>query len=119
MRIGQTLGVSIAAGRGADAAVARRVEPAEAAAENRPRDARAPSRALVPVEPPPVETTEARLVRLRVHAPFLAQLLAHRDDLPETRRLRRADPARAAANYARAAEAPGLLVPGYFVDVAR
>lgn len=115
MRIGQTPRVSIRfGGRGPSAS--RRVEPAWSAAETGEEAPR--STALVPVEAPrAAETAGERLVRHRVHAPFLAQLIATHEGMAETRRLRRASPQRAAAGYAAAAEGPGLLVPGYLVDV--
>ncbi len=117
MRIGPTLGVSILGSRPAGA---RRVEPSarsREAGEER-------GRALVPVEPaadPSVGSRgeSGRIVRHRVEAPFLAQLIASHRDLPEERRLRRAEPGTAAAIYAKAQAGEGLLVPGYLVDVAR
>jgi len=120
MRIGRTSGIG--SGFGVDRrGLGRRVEPVDAA----PRPGRDPrqesgGRALIAIEPPPArEPVADRLVRLRAHAPFLAQLIAERDDLPETRRLRRATPGRAARAYGEAMDGPGLLVPGYLVDVAR
>lgn len=113
MRIGQTLGVSILASRSGGA---RSVEPSErvvATGEER-------GRALVPTEPSresPGET--GRIVRHRVEAPFLAQLIASHRDLPEQRRFRRGEPRAASAIYAKAQSGEGLLVPGYLVDVAR
>lgn len=123
MRIGRTSGIGSGIGVGRRV-LGRRVEPIADAARtfpDRDGDAAEPTtRALVPVAPrAPIETATERLVRLRAHAPFLAQLIAVRDDLPETRRLRRAEPARAARAYAEIMDGPGLLVPGYLVDVAR
>lgn len=123
MRIGRTSGIGSGIGVGRRV-LGRRVEPVDATARALPdqsRDAAEPQgRSLVPVTPrAPIETPVERLVRLRAHAPFLAQLIAVRDDLPETRRLRRAEPARAARAYGETMDGPGLLVPGYLVDVAR
>jgi hypothetical protein len=120
MRIGRTSGIG--SGFGVDRrGLGRHVEPIGAA----PRPGRDPrqesdGRALIAVEPPPArEPVADRLVRLRAHAPFVVQLIALLDDLPETRRLRRAEPRRAARAYEAAMDGPGLLVPGYLVDVAR
>ncbi len=123
MRIGGTGG--IAGGFGVERrAVGRRVEPiAEAprpGADSSAERHEAPSRALVATAPAPrPETSAERLVRLHGHAPFLTQLIATRDGAPDTRRLRRAEPRRAARAYGEAMEGVGLLVPGYLVDVAR
>ena len=123
MRIGRTSGIG--SGFGVDRrVVGRRVEPVDGAERSRSPAGRepgvAPGRALAPIEAPiAVETAVERLVRWRAHAPFVAQLIAHRDDLPDARRLRRAEPGRAARAYADAMDGPGLLVPGYLVDVAR
>ncbi len=120
MRIGRTNGIG--SGFGADRrAVDRRVEPIADAAGPGADASRRPveSRALVPVlAARPREAADGRATRLHAHAPFIAQLIATRDDMPETRRLRRAEPARAARAYADTADGPGLLVPGYFLDVA-
>ena len=93
-----------------------RSEPAADAAA--PRDeAQDTGRALVPVEPQPRESGSARIVRHRVDAAFLTQLIATRDDLPDTRRLRRAEPRRVARLYDDAMEGgSGLLTPGWLVD---
>ena len=123
MRIGRTNGIG--SGFGGDRrVVGRRVEPIADAGRARPDPERAsgeaPGRALVPTTAPiPRESEPERLVRLRAHAPFLAQLIATREALPQTRRLRRAEPGRAARAYGEAMDGPGLLVPGYLVDVAR
>lgn len=117
MRIGQTLGVSILGSR---PGWARRVEPgarSREAGEER-------GRALVPVEPvadPSVGSRgeSGRIVRHRVEAPFLAQLIASHRDLSEQRRSRRVEPGVAAVIYAEAQAGEGLLVPGYLIDVAR
>ncbi len=102
----------------------RRVEPIGDAPRPRPEanreSATGHGRALVATAVPRrVESAEERLVRHRAHAPFLAQLIATRAGLPETRRRRRAEPAHAARLYGDAMDGPGLLVPGYLVDVAR
>ncbi|MBV5266213.1 hypothetical protein [Pinisolibacter aquiterrae] len=113
MRIGPTLGVSILASRPDGA---RRVEPSARASETGEER----GRALVPVAPAAESRSETgRIVRHRVEAPFLAQLIASHRDLPEQRRLRRAEPAVATAIYAKAQAGEGLLVPGYLVDEAR
>lgn len=113
MRIGQTLGVSILASR---ARGTRRVEASARAGETGEER----GRALVPVEPAAESRSESgRIARHRVEAPFLAQLIASHRDLPDQRRLRRAEPVVAAAIYAKAQRGEGLLVPGYLVDVAR
>lgn len=123
MRIGRTQGIG--SGIGVDRrVVGRRVEPiadtARPRADREPASEETPGRALVATTAaPPQETPVDRLVRLRAHAPFLAQLIAGRDDVPEMRRRRRAEPARATRAYAAAMDGPGLLVPGYLVDVAR
>lgn len=120
MRIGRTSGIW--GGGGIERrAVARRVEPI--AGSSRPTSDRdrddGRSRALVPMQPAaPTESPSERLVRWHSHAPFLAQLIATRDDQPHTRRLRRAEPARAAGAYGDAMDGVGLLVPGYLVDTA-
>ncbi|MER2606584.1 MAG: hypothetical protein ABTQ29_12180 [Siculibacillus sp.] len=120
MRIGQTLGVSIGSGIAARATTARRVEPIDRPASARPRPEEPASRALVVTEPRPLpESPTERLARHRTHAPFLAQLLATRDDLPVTRRLRRADPRRACAAYTAVEEGESPAVPGWLVDVSR
>ena len=121
MRIGGTSGIG--SGFGVERrAFDRRVEPIGEAP--RPRPERDPgagrSRALVPTTAPrPTETAGEAVTRRYAHAPFLAQLIATRDDLPETRRRRRAEPGRAARLYADVMDGPGLLVPGYLVDIAR
>jgi hypothetical protein len=56
----------------------------------------AASRALVVVEAP--EPTQDRPMAYR-NAPFLAQLIATKDKLPQTRSRRRAEPAEAVAIY--------------------
>ena len=117
MRIGETRGISIGMG-GADSARSFRVEPVGDA----PRAAGRPSeesRALVPVEQPAErENAEARLVRHRVYAPFLAQLLATREGMADTRSRRRAEPSRAARIYADAMAGESPLTPGWLVDAA-
>lgn len=118
MRIGQTLGVS-SSSPFARAGSSRRVTPVETASESRREPERETTRALVALEPVPVRDEPVRLVRPRVEAPFLAQLIAAHRDLPEQRRLRRAEPGVATAIYARAQRGEGLLVPGYLVDVRR
>ena len=123
MRIGGTSGIG--SGFGVERRVDdRRVEPAaHSAGSGSDRDrpaARPASRALVATTPPrPSESPTERMVRRHAHAPFLAQLIATREDLPETRRRRRADPVRAARLYADTMDGPGLLVPGYLVDTSR
>jgi hypothetical protein len=128
MRIGRTNGIGSGFGverRALDPhAFDHRVEPAAGAAgSGSDRDRATPwtgTRALVPAAAPKRHESETeRLVRWHTHAPFLAQLIATREDLPETRRLRRAEPARAARAYADVMDGPGLLVPGYLVDTAR
>ncbi|WP_333823975.1 hypothetical protein [Pinisolibacter sp.] len=133
MRIGRTNGIGNGFGverraldpRALDpCAFDRRVEPAAGAAgTGAERDRAEPwtdTRALVPATAPKRHENETeRLVRWHAHAPFLAQLVATREDLPETRRRRRAEPARAARAYADVMDGPGLLVPGYLVDTAR
>jgi hypothetical protein len=128
MRIGETSGIGNGFGvdrRAFDRLVDdRRVEPAaDGAGTGFGRDRATPrptARALVAAQTPrrPESPTE-RLVRWHAHAPFLAQLIATREDLPETRRRRRAEPAGAARIYGEAMDGPGLLVPGYFVDTRR
>lgn len=119
MRIERTLGIIGGSGLGPRSVSGRRVEPV-AAAPSPDRDPAAarpePGRALAPIAQP--ATPGDRLVRYRIDAPFLAQLIANRDGLPDTRRLRRAEPRRAAGLYAVAMDGPGLLVPGFFVDTA-
>ena len=123
MRIGRTSGIG--SGFGVDRrVVGRRVEPIDAAERPGSQAGRdpgaAPGRALAPIAAPiTIETPVERLARWRAHAPFVAQLIAHRDDLPDTRRLRRAEPGRAARAYGDAMDGPGLLIPGYLVDVTR
>jgi hypothetical protein len=133
MRIGRTNGIGNGFGverraldpRSADPRTFdRRVEPAAGAPDTgSERERTAPwtgTRALVPAAPAKRHESETeRLVRWHTHAPFLAQLIATREDLPETRRRRRAEPARAARAYADVMDGPGLLVPGYLVDTAR
>lgn len=121
MRIGGTQGVTIGLRGSSTVSRGFRVEPTATseASGDRPTSTRPQSRALVPVEPSASsETPVERLARHRVHAPFLAQLLATRDGVPDTRRLRRADPLRAARAYGTAMNEPGLLVPGYLIDRA-
>ncbi len=120
MRIGGTSGVGIGSG-GAYGLPARfRVEPGRAADTSGERPQAEPnpsaSRALVPVEPTRAEPAATRLVRHAAHAPFIAQLIATRDDLPETRRLRRAPAALAARIYGTAMDRPELLPAGWMVD---
>ena len=117
MRIGPTIGI---ASNGIDAPNrrGRPVAPVADTPSNRSGTERGDDfgralAAVAPAEAPPA------FVRLRPHAPFITQLIATRDALPETRRLRRAEPALAARAYGRAMTGPGLLTPGYFVDVAR
>ena len=133
MRIGRTSGIGNGFGverRSFDPrtpdprAFDRPVEPTVGAAgTGTDRDratARTDTRALVPTAPAKRHDGETeRLVRRHAHAPFLAQLIAVREDLPETRRRRRAEPARAARAYADVMDGPGLLVPGYLVDTVR
>ena len=117
MRIGETRGISIGMG-GAASARSFRVEPVGDAprAEGRPHEE---SRALVAIEPAPTcESAEARLVRHRVHAPFLAQLLATREGMAETRARRRAEPNRAVRVYEDAMAGESPLTPGWLVDAA-
>ncbi|MCE1235386.1 MAG: hypothetical protein LWW93_03420 [Hyphomicrobiales bacterium] len=118
MRIGSSSGVSLLASR-LGSANARRVAPGARAASA--GEDRGECRALVPIAPTPSSTDEApiRIVRPLVDAGFLAQLIATAEGLPETRRLRRADPRRAAAAYARTERGEGLLTPGYLVDRLR
>lgn len=99
----------------------RRVAPATATPGTADRDRERPDgRALVVAEPDRERgEPAARLIRLRIHAPFIAQLAALRDEAPTSRRPRRIEPGRAAALYADAMDGPGLLVPGFLVDVAR
>lgn len=111
MRIGPTSSGSIFSSRVRAAAAARRSEPTETD--------RGGSRALVPVEPIVAGAEPGRIVRHRVDAAFLAQLLAGAEDPATTRRVRRIEPARGAAIYARTEGGESLLVPGYLVDVAR
>jgi hypothetical protein len=121
MRIGATIGI----GNVGVAGVSGRGRPVTPIVETSDTGGRAPrgedfGRSLARIEVSRVETeAPSPLVRLRPFAPFLAQLIATRDALPETRRLRRAEPALAAHTYASAMEGVGLLTPGYFVDVAR
>jgi hypothetical protein len=117
MRIGGTRGVSVGLRGTSGATRGYRVEPTATTEASGDRPASAQGRALVPVEQKPAaETPVERLARHRVHAPFLAQLLATRDGVPDTRRLRRAEPLHAARAYGAAMSEPGLLVPGYLVD---
>ncbi|MDK9696828.1 MAG: hypothetical protein OEL76_10570 [Siculibacillus sp.] len=123
MRIGETSGIG--SGFGIERrALDRRVEPIGDAPRPRPEAEHDPvpghGRALVATTVARrAETDGDRLVRRFAHAPFLAQLIATREDVPDTRRRRRAEPARAARLYDEAMEGPGLLIPGYLVDVAR
>ncbi len=116
MRIGSSSGVTSFASR-PPSANARRVQPGTAAAAT--GDDRATGGALVPIEPSVAREEPIRLVRPIADAGFLAQLIATAEGLPETRRLRRADPRRAAAAYARVERGEGLLTPGYLVDRLR
>lgn len=117
MRIGETRGISIGMG-GAASARSFRVEPIADAPRTEGR-AREESRALVPTaRPAERESAEARLVRHRVHAPFLAQLLATREGLEDTRARRRAEPGRAARVYEDAMAGESPLTPGWLVDAA-
>ena len=128
MRIGRTNGIGSGFGverRALDPrSLDHRVESAAGAAgTGAERERTAPwtgTRALVPAAPAKRHESETeRLVRWHTHAPFLAQLIATHEDLPETRRGRRAEPAHAARAYADVMDGPGLLVPGYLVDTAR
>ena len=123
MRIGGTSGIGSGFGverRAGDRRVEPAANPAGTGSERDRPGARPPARALVATTPPrPSESDAERLVRRHAHAPFLAHLIATRDDLPETRRRRRAEPARVARLYADTMDGPGLLVPGYFVDTSR
>jgi len=110
MRIGSTTSGSIYASR-ARAAAARRSDGLDTD--------RGGSRALVPVEPIVAVEEPVRMVRHRVDAAFLAQLLAGAEDPATTRRVRRIEPMRGAAIYARTEVGESLLTPGYLVDVAR
>lgn len=117
MRIGETRGISVGMG-GASAGRSFRIEPVADAprAEGRPSE---PARALVAVERPSErDGAETRIVRLRTHAPFVAQLLANRDGLEDARVRRRAEPRRAVRHYEDAMEGEGLLRPGWLVDAA-
>lgn len=119
MRIGGTQSVSYRLRGNFRASRPYRVEPTATTEASGDGSSRPQSRALVPVELAPAHEAPAeRIARHRVHAPFLAQLLATRDGAPDTRRLRRAEPLHAARAYGSAASGPGLLIPGYFVDTA-
>ena len=120
MRIGSTTGLSVLASKLGASANDRRVTPLEAPSAH----VEETDRGGVPVPVAPIGAgTRAeetgRIVRHRVDAAFLAHLIAMAADLPPTRRLRRIEADRGAATYARAVRGEGLLVPGYFVDVAR
>lgn len=123
MRIGRTSGIGSGFGI-ARRTFARRIAPVVEAVRPGPEADRdreeVPGRALALRGPLVAEESRAeRLARWHTHAPFLAQLIAARDDLAETRRPRRAEPAVALRAYGATMDGPGLLVPGYFVDVAR
>lgn len=79
-----------------------------------PRQAAQPAgRSLVPVAPAPEAVSGGDLPRPA--AALLAQLMAARENLPQSRRLRRAGPAEAIAAY-RAAAALGGNVPAASTD---
>ena len=118
MRIGSPSGISVLASRLGASAHGRRVAPVEAPSAHVEETDRGGLPVPVALEGEPRAGTE-RIVRHRVDAAFLAQLIATAADLPPTRRLRRIEADRGAAIYARAVRGEGLLVPGYFVDVAR
>lgn len=69
----------------------RRVEP-----RNNSGEAALPSRALVPITPSPAGPAPPHHHR---QAPFLAQLIATRDRIPQTRERRRVEPAEALKAY--------------------
>ena len=122
MRIGGTSGIG--SGFGVERRdLGRRVEAIRAGAgpgaDRDPPAEPVTARALVPTTPRPTESAAERSAYRYAHAPFLAQLIAVRDDLPDARRRRRAEPARATRVYADAMDGPGLLVPGYLVDTRR
>jgi hypothetical protein len=79
----------------------RRPRPEPVDADARPDDAEAARecRALVAVRPAAAASRPAR----RAAAPFLAQLIAVKDQHPQTRERRRAEPREALAAYASAA----------------
>jgi hypothetical protein len=80
-------------------------------AENSPSEAGQPSqsRSLIAVGPAP-SVSPAFLPLARPLAAFIAQLVATRQDAPQTRARRRACPEAAAALYAAAATSPGRAV---------
>ena len=116
MRIGSTSASSFPASR-LDAAARRSVASGSGVVEGEV----ARTRAIVPVAPiaRARDDETRRIVRHRVDAAFLAQLVATAEDLPETRRLRRIEARQGAEAYARTGRPESLLTPGYLVDVAR
>jgi len=64
---------------------------------------KAESRALVVVAPPAVEESNQGRPMAYRDAPFVAQLIATKDKLPQTRAKRRAEPQEALAAYRNAA----------------
>ena len=119
MRIGSSRALTLSLPHRGAADGVRRVEAGASGAGVGPEDRRGEAGAEAARVAEAIAEAPVRIVRYRPHAPFLAQMIAHREDLPQTRRLRRAEPAAASRLYARVAEGRGLLVPGYFVDVDR
>jgi hypothetical protein len=87
-----------------------RVEPAKQASSDRSSGARrdtavapaehdANSRALTVIAPAAAQKPSVNYRQSRLLAPFLAQLIATKDQLPQTRERRRAEPAEAIAAY--------------------
>jgi hypothetical protein len=58
-----------------------------------------PAQQVVALEPVERAETPASFVRVRIHAPLVAHLAAIRDNMPQTRELRREDSATGAAHY--------------------
>lgn len=94
----------------------RTVEPVSAdidADRDDGRAPKAPSTALVPRDPERSRRRAGDNVWFhRPSAPFIAQLIATRADMPQTRARRRAEPAEAAAVYGDAAARTGYRDPG-------
>lgn len=79
--------------------------PREASSSPRREARTASTRALIPLEPVGSSDT---LLRTRPQAGFLAHLIATREQLPQTRERRRAEPQEVIAVYAAAVAGPAV-----------